>query len=954
MQVKSLIMAAWSGLLALGCVPNWTHSVTERNLVIDIDKRAHGQQRKTRRLTLANQLEVLLVSDPKFNKAAAALDVRVGSLENPIEHQGLAHFLEHMLFLGTEKYPEVGEYDAYLQQYQGYSNAFTSDRNTNYFFEVNPQGFDGAVDRFAQFFIAPRFDPKFVERELNAINSEHQKNIQSDSWRSMQVLGLLARKGHPAQMFSTGSLETLAQTSRDTLIAFYKKYYSANQMKLVLLAPESLDALEKIATEKFSPILNHKAPALHYPTPMYDPQDLPRFISIKPIKDLKRMSLVFEMPSAETYLHSKPLEIISHLLGHEGEGSLLSLLKKENWATGLSTGFESESDWSTFYVDISLTTAGLTKTMEVAQYFFSYIQLLKKSGYADYIFQEKKNMSEIDYVYRDETEGGNLASHYASEMHIFKSDNIDKEEFLLTEYSPKDFATFLDYIRVDNLNLMWMSKKAKTDQKDPHFEAEYAVRKLSAAETAQLASAPANPALHFPAPNVFIPKHLEQLPLSAQQTPTVLLNEKWGTFWFQPDHRYRLPKAQLQLLFIANKTRNTPLDNLLGVLYAKAFNETLNEWNYQITMAGLHYDLYRGDRGIQISFEGYSENLLFLVESVVQKLKTIDIAEKTFEGIKDDIKRGIQNQAFDPAYKQVMYEIRYLLQPYSHHRLSYYNPDKNVDLVSSITLAQVKTFAQQFYSEVAIEGFGFGNLEAARVKATLEKIPTLLQATPLAPELRIPMMVKDIPVGKAFAKKVESKTDNASYALVMQMGELNPKTEALLRIGNTKLSNDFYTQLRTQQQLGYIVANQLQRFENTLQLLFLIQSGDYDPYTLSQRVHTWLPTGVEILKTMSDADFKRVQQSVATKMREKEKTMEEYFSKSSYLALTLKGQFDYEESVARAAESATKEELVALFAKAIEAKTSARIAGYLPTKPKEAKIPEQWIQDESAFRQLTN
>ncbi len=953
MNSKSWMLVAWSGIFALGCVSKWTHSSTERNLVIDLDKRAHGSQRKTRRLTLSNQLEVLLVSDPNFNKAAAALDVRVGSLQNPIEHQGLAHFLEHMLFLGTEKYPEVGEYDAYLQEYQGYSNAFTSDRNTNYYFEVNPQGFQGAVDRFSQFFISPRFDPKFVERELNAINSEHQKNIQSDSWRSMMVLHLLARKGHPTQMFSTGSSETLAHTSRDTLIDFYKKYYSANQMKLVLLAPESLDELEKTAREKFSPISNSKAPALHYEAPMFDPQDLPRLISIKPVKNLKRLSLVFEMPSATSYLHSKPLEIISHLLGHEGKGSLLSLLKKQNLATGLSTGFESESDWSTFYVDVSLTPAGLDKPFEVASAFFSYVQLLKQNGYADYIFQEKKNMSEIDYVYRDETEGGSLASHYAHEMHTFKSDNIDKEEFLLTEYSPKDFNLFLDYIRVDNVNLMWMNQKAKTNQKDAHFEAEYAVRPLTSEEKTQLTSVSVNPALHFPAPNEFIPKRLLQFPLSTQQTPTILLDEKWGTFWFQPDHRYELPKAMLQILFVANKKYNTALDNLLGVLYAKAFNETLNEWNYQITMAGLHYDLYRSDRGFQLSVEGYSENLLALVESVVQKLKTIDIDEKTFEVIKDDIKRGILNQAFDPAYKQTMAEIRYLLQPYAKHRLEYYNPDKKVDLISGITLAQVKEYAKGAYSELAIEGLGFGNLEPAQVKATLEKIPVLLQATAMAPEARIPVQITQIPVGKAYAKKIESKTDNSAYAMVVQMGSLDPKTEALLRIGSTKLSNDFYTELRTKQQLGYIVTTQLQRLENTQQLVFLIQSGDYDPYVLSQRTHTWLSGGVDLLKAMSDKDFERVKRSVAIKKREKEKTMEAYFAKVSYLALTLPGQFDYEESVAQAAEKSTKAEMIALFEKVFHAKTSARVAGYLPTGvAKEGKIPEEWIKNEVEFRKV--
>src|SRR5262245_35283574 len=60
-----------------------------------------------RRFVLDNGLKVLLVSDPKFNKSGAALVCNVGQIDDPKEREGLAHFTEHMLFLGTEKYPKV-------------------------------------------------------------------------------------------------------------------------------------------------------------------------------------------------------------------------------------------------------------------------------------------------------------------------------------------------------------------------------------------------------------------------------------------------------------------------------------------------------------------------------------------------------------------------------------------------------------------------------------------------------------------------------------------------------------------------------------------------------------------------------------------------------------------------------------------------------------------------------
>ena len=79
--------------------------------------------RQYRGLVLENGLKVLLVSDPTTDKSAAALDVHIGHLSDPPDLQGLAHFCEHMLFLGSEQFPEEQEYRKYLSQHGGGSNA---------------------------------------------------------------------------------------------------------------------------------------------------------------------------------------------------------------------------------------------------------------------------------------------------------------------------------------------------------------------------------------------------------------------------------------------------------------------------------------------------------------------------------------------------------------------------------------------------------------------------------------------------------------------------------------------------------------------------------------------------------------------------------------------------------------------------------------------------------------
>ncbi|WP_419582582.1 insulinase family protein, partial [Thiolapillus sp.] len=78
--------------------------------------KSKNDKRQYEYLILPNRMRVLLVSDPEADKAAAAMSIEVGSTSNPPGRQGLAHFLEHMLFMGTEKYPDVDEYSSFIKR----------------------------------------------------------------------------------------------------------------------------------------------------------------------------------------------------------------------------------------------------------------------------------------------------------------------------------------------------------------------------------------------------------------------------------------------------------------------------------------------------------------------------------------------------------------------------------------------------------------------------------------------------------------------------------------------------------------------------------------------------------------------------------------------------------------------------------------------------------------------
>ena len=186
--------------------------------------------------TLPNGLKVLLCSDPASTTSAVAMNVHVGACSDPIEIPGLAHFCEHMLFLGTELYPEEDSFSKFLSSNGGTNNAFTDSERTVYYFEV-----DGSINtsmlealvRFGSFFSGPLFTESATGRELNAIDSEHAKNLQSDVFRLYELEKDRVNSDHPYSKFFTGNKVTLLEGTkrqginlRQKLMQFYEGYYS--------------------------------------------------------------------------------------------------------------------------------------------------------------------------------------------------------------------------------------------------------------------------------------------------------------------------------------------------------------------------------------------------------------------------------------------------------------------------------------------------------------------------------------------------------------------------------------------------------------------------------------------------------------------------------------------------------------------------------------------------------
>ena len=120
---------------------------------------------------LDNNIKYIIINDKDLDKSYVSVCVNVGSYFDPKEYQGLSHFLEHMLFMGSKKYSQVNYFMNQVNEYGGYTNAFTTALNTTYYFNIFDNGLEHVIDILTQFFINPLFDINSIQKEINAVNN---------------------------------------------------------------------------------------------------------------------------------------------------------------------------------------------------------------------------------------------------------------------------------------------------------------------------------------------------------------------------------------------------------------------------------------------------------------------------------------------------------------------------------------------------------------------------------------------------------------------------------------------------------------------------------------------------------------------------------------------------------------------------------------------------------------
>jgi insulysin len=841
-------------------------SVASHADLSQLPAKASTDRSEYRHLVLDNGLRVILLSDPDLNKSSAAMVIGVGSLMDPKDRPGLAHFLEHMLFLGTEKFPDEADYGNYLQSHGGYSNAYTSGDHTNYHFEINNQAFDGALDRFSQFFIAPLFDPKFTDREMNAVDSEFEKNLENDDWREQEMFRTMVSAGHPEHHFSIGNLDTLKGVKRSEFLAFYDRYYSADQMALAMASTASLDQMETWARQYFSGIRNNNRPDLDYSTALIDPARAPGVVMVEPIKDRRVLDINFPTPGTRALYRSKPDELIGFLLGYEGEGSLLSRLKQQGLATGLSGGaYQATKDYSLFSVHIELTPAGVEKWQDVLQETFAYIETLRESPYPEYLFKERATAARLEELYADKGEGADRAVELARDAWYYPLNDAERARYLWQDPAPGPYFGLLAALRPDNMIALLEFKGAPTDQKEPRFGVKYSVQPLAPALLATLQKPGKLEGAGLPPPNPFIPTSVKLLP----PQPVKLIDEPGLTLYYGQDMTFERPQVAYQIRIRQPQAMGELRQAVLRDFYVSVMNEMLNEELYTASVAGLDAKLIDSPKGIGISVSGYDQSADTLLQSMLSRMTAPDLPVERFAALKERKLREWANARLADAYVQdFQFENAYLVQ-------HYYRPEDRLQAAQDIDLDAVKRFAGELFSQGNVEMVAYGNLTQQDATAVARQVEKQLGLKPVPADKVYDTRILDLQPGKPLVAAEVLAVNNSVYSQGFLLGQSTPKNRALAMMLKNYLQEPYYSAMRTRQQLGYIVWSFPREQEKNLYTQFLIQSADYPADELMRRSETFLATLPGQFDAVPDEQIEVLRAGVKAQLEEKDKSIAE-------------------------------------------------------------------------------
>jgi len=828
-------------------------------------------------IVLNNELRVVFVNNKNSTKSGVSLSVSVGSFDETIE--GTAHFLEHLLFMGSTKYPDENKYGSFISENGGYTNAYTADTYTNYMFEINSEKLIEALDIFSQMFVSSLLNESAIERELQAVNSEFTNYCNSDGWRTNEVFKCIGNKNHPFTKFNVGNEKSLNIPGiMDHVRELYESKYSANLMNLVIVTNIEFDQLESPVRSMFEQIKNKNYTMNKIYPPFYT--SLQKTIYIVPIKNKHTLNITWQVksPSEMDNYKWKPLLFLSHILGHECEGSILSTLKKLNLASSLSA-YTSENcfTYELFTINITLSNEGMKNIDNVLNVVYNYISLCM-SQFVDYstceiLYNDKKNSDKLSWTFSSQQNELNYAIQLSSHMHKFN--HIDIKNLLFAPYYFEEFNSYAHKLIINSLcsftqenSVICISSKQFEDNQlcystEQWYKALYTVTNSN---ILQITSFCEN--LKLPSPNIFVPNdvNMHVNDNNSNIYPQLITNTESLKIFCKKTNKFGLPHACCYFNLELNEYKTSPEIFVKMTMLSKVIMAQLNDILYYSTLL----DYYVNFSDTFIIVYGYCEKLPILLSLIINEIIKGKLNNDAFNLIKEELEKAYSNEKFSDPSKLVFVKLREQINPICM------TTKQKLEYLQSLTCLDLENFAKTLKFDNCTALFE-GNIDDTFIEKMTNEIKKLnyigidnyLKNDYILPHPNVDFIISNV------SENPKEKNDCVAIIYCYEKSHflVHPtpyKLYVLQKLVNIFISEPFFDELRTKQQLGYTVYSYdtyiAKQFEQFSTQVYLIQSPTTSCDELIKRIDIFINNSIEKIKILDDTLFSTYVESLQVKL----------------------------------------------------------------------------------------
>ena len=805
---------------------------------------------------LENGIKTIHIQDKMTDKTIVSVSVNIGSLANPKKYQGLAHFLEHMLFLGSKKYPKEDYYEKVVNQFGGSSNAYTDHFETVYYFSAFNDGIKVIMDVFSRFFIDPLFHEESVKREINAINNEHQKNINDDHWRQYQLYKNIAKIDNAYNTFPTGNIESLKEKNiREKMIEFWQKYYISSNINLCVVSNLSIEEQKSMIKSTFGLIPKKDGSKFKIVKPIYDVLNVT--YQMKPLADVQYLNYFWEIPNDKEYNYNKLFNVLGDILTKYNKNSLGNHLKVKGFIESVLYNYHNLE--GIFILSFNLTKLGC-KNLDYIDGTLKYAleEIFNNDWYK--ILKYYSEIYNINFTNMQKVDNLSLANLFSVNMAYYPLNEVYSGPSLIKNFEKDPVQKLKQYfIKNDgssncNFKIYVSNSDMKNSIIDKFYKTEYA-------EIKNIDTKPIKFLFSINLDNDFLdmkPKIIKNLDCDEP----VLVKER---VWYGGCSKFNEAKINGAYILGNLKFFENEKNYLLTICSINCINFYLNQELFNIL--SLDYNINIASKinynSLVIEYSCPNDSIKFnqFINRTFNLILNVNVPDEIINSKKETLKEDLKNYANLNSWEYSSYYYNKI------SRNNDYLEDKLLKVLDTITVDDISKYLKNLLINSSITSIFYGNFMKDNLPNVLELNNYYYNPIVNQPQQNY---VKEINIKHP---NKHEKSNCVSYYYFI--GPFIPLVWLHAFIINLILEKKFYNELRTKKQLGYLVSIGLSNQSDNYYFIEKIQS-DKSCDIVMKEMNSFNSTILNIIKECNLEEFKKAAENY---LNEKDTTLSEVFDR---------------------------------------------------------------------------